>query len=62
MTAQKCKRAPRPDHVAGFGSADDPAMQDADKPMYPGTPIQKVEDKHHQDAAPADEDDEDDGK
>jgi hypothetical protein len=33
-------------------------MQDCEEPMYPGTLVQKVEAKHHQDAAPADEQDE----
>jgi hypothetical protein len=45
-----------------LGSADDPAMQDCEEPMYPGTLVQKVEAKHHQDAAPADEQYENDGK
>jgi hypothetical protein len=37
-------------------------MQDCEEPMYPGTLVQKVEAKHHQDAAPADEQYENDGK
>ena len=62
MTAHKCVRIPAVITLQGFGSADDPFMQDSEEPMYPGALVQKVEDKHHQDAAPADEEEKNGGE
>jgi hypothetical protein len=46
----------------GFGSADEPAMQESEEPMDPGTLVQEVNEMRGQDAAPADEEDDNEGE